>query len=138
MFEHGKNGVCTGDNWKHQHPAISENPCTDGWPAIVRKVFLAGIVVTAILLAQKTFVQLIAIDYHRKQYSEKILESKRMIRHLDLMYDTSRSLFPEFCQSFREEDAAIHGNTFNSVRQKMAKAGVGTKMFRDLGRVSMP
>lgn len=106
------------------------------WPLTLRKVFLAGIVVAAIFLAEKTIVHLISIDYHRKQYDAKIKESKKVIWLLDLLYDASRALFPEFCREFEDEDEDIQGNNLAEVRKTMAKAGMGTKVLNDMGRVS--
>ncbi|KAL1591057.1 hypothetical protein WHR41_00013 [Cladosporium halotolerans] len=108
--------------------------CNTTWLRNLKTVFKAGIIVAAIFLAEKTLIQLISINYHRKQYNEKIKENKKLIRLLDLLYDASRLLFPEYCREFMLEDAEIQGNTLHEVREAMAKAGVGTKIFNDMGR----
>ncbi|KAM0724012.1 hypothetical protein Q7P37_001003 [Cladosporium fusiforme] len=105
-----------------------------GWVDTLKTVFKAGIIVAAIFLGEKTLIQIISINYHRKQYDEKIRESKKLIRLLDLLYDASRTLFPEYCREFELEDAEIQGNTLAEVREAMAKAGVGVKIFNDMGR----
>ena len=110
-------------------------PEDERWPHYLRRVFLAGIVVSAIFLAEKTLVHLISIDYHRKQYDAKIKESKKIIWLLDLLYDASRQLFPEYCREFQEEDEEIQGNNLQEVRKTMVKAGMGTKVLNDMGRV---
>jgi hypothetical protein len=111
------------------------DPRPDGnWPETLRTVFKAGIIVAAIFLAEKTLIQIIAIDYHRKQYDEKITESKRLVRILDHLYDASRALFPEFSREFEDEDADIQGNTLADVRTTLAKRGVDTKLLNNLGR----
>lgn len=104
------------------------------WPLTLRRVFLAGIIVAAVFLAEKTVVQLISIDYHRKQYDAKIRESKKVIWLLDLLYEASRTLFPEFCREFEEEDESIQGNNLAEVRKTMAKTGMGTKVLNNMGR----
>jgi small-conductance mechanosensitive channel len=108
--------------------------CDIGWPKTLNTVFKALIIVAAIFLAEKTLIQIISINYHRKQYDEKIKESKKLVRLLDLLYDASRTLFPEYCKEFEQEDAEIQGNTLHEVREAMAKAGVGTKIFNNMGR----
>lgn len=110
-------------------------PGIEQWTDTLRRVFLAGIVCAAIFLAEKTLIHLISIDYHRKQYDAKIKESKKVIWLLDLLYDASRQLFPEFCHEFQEEDEAIQGNNLAEVRKQMAKAGMGTKVLNNMGRV---
>nr|OQO05983.1 hypothetical protein B0A51_18121 [Rachicladosporium sp. CCFEE 5018] len=104
------------------------------WMATFTTVWKAGIIVAAIFLVEKLVVQLISVHYHRKQYFVKIKESKRLIRLLDLLYDASRALFPEYCREFLDEDADIQGNTLTEVREAMAKAGMDTKVFRGMGR----
>lgn len=119
--------------------SFDQNHCPSGsrpssWLHTLTKVFEASIVVAAVFVAEKTLVQLVSINYHRKQYDAKIRESKKLIRLLDLLYDASRAIFPEYCREFEEEDAAIQGNTLADVRNQLAKAGVRTKIFRDMGR----
>ncbi|KAK5113370.1 hypothetical protein LTR62_003470 [Meristemomyces frigidus] len=105
------------------------------WLETLSTVFKALIIVAAIFLAEKTFVQLVSINYHRKQYDQKIKESKRLIRMLDILYDASRAIFPEYCREFEEEDATIQGNTLTEMRHQLAQAGIKTKVFDDMGRV---
>lgn len=114
---------------------LNSNPC-EGWPKTVQRVFLASIIVSAIFLAEKTIVQLIAINYHRKQYDQKIKEGKKAVRLLDMLYEESRALFPEFCRDFQEEDEAIQGSSLEQLRKTMTKAGVRSKVLNDMGRVS--
>jgi small-conductance mechanosensitive channel len=119
----------------HMICMFEPHQCPGTWVITLEKVFMAGIIVAAIFLAEKTFVQLVSINYHRKQYDEKIKESKKLIRLLDMLYDASRSLFPEYCREFQEEDADIQGNTLTDVRKQLAQAGIRTKVFNDMGRV---
>lgn len=111
-----------------------ENACGAPWLQTFRTVFRAGIIVAAIFLVEKTLVQLISVNYHRKQYDDKIKESKKMIRLLDMLYDASRALFPEYCKEFEREDADIQGNTLTEVREAMAKAG-GRNITQALSRM---
>lgn len=101
----------------------------------LQTAFKAGIIVAAIFLAEKSFIQIVSINYHRKQYDEKIRQSKRLIRILDHLYDASRALFPEFCREFEDEDADIQSNTLADVRTTLARRGVQTKLLNNLGRV---
>ncbi|KAK5724398.1 hypothetical protein LTR15_004443 [Elasticomyces elasticus] len=123
--------------WATSHMICAFDSCgdKDNWLATLKTAFKALIIVAAIFLAEKTFVQLISINYHRKQYDEKIRESKKLIRLLDMLYDASRTIFPEYCREFQEEDADIQGNTLTDVRRKMAQAGVQTKVIDNMGRV---
>lgn len=58
-------------------------------------------------LAEKTFIQLLSVNYHRKQLNSKIRDSKRSVYLLGLLYEASRRLFPAYCNEFAEEDYVI-------------------------------
>jgi len=77
------------------------------WTNTMQSVLLALLVCTIIILAERVLIQLISISYHRKQFDAKIQESKRNIYLLGVLYDTSRSLFPAYCNEFAEEDYTI-------------------------------
>jgi small-conductance mechanosensitive channel len=80
------------------------------WMSTVGSVLLALLVCTCIILAERVLIQLISISYHRKQFDQKIKDSKRNIYLLGVMYDASRALFPEYCNEFAEEDYIIQDN----------------------------
>ena len=69
--------------------------------------------------------------------ARKIRESKRLIRLLDLLYDASRSLFPEFGRDFAHEDTQIHRENFIDLRDKLDTKGfsVGSKVLGGVHRV---
>lgn len=78
-----------------------------GWVQTLQRVFLASIAVSACFVAEKVIVQLVGINYHRKQFSAKIQASKRRVRMLDVLYEASRKLFPAYCPEFVDEDYVI-------------------------------
>tara|TARA_R110002003_G_scaffold290_6_gene18573 strand:- start:9322 stop:11652 length:2331 start_codon:yes stop_codon:yes gene_type:complete len=78
-----------------------------GWVDTMQSVLLALLVCTVIVLAERVLIQLISISYHRKQFDSKIKESKRNVYLLGVLYDTSRALFPAYCNEFAEEDYTI-------------------------------
>lgn len=73
----------------------------------MQSLLLALLICTVIILAERVLIQLITISYHRKQFDDKIKESKRNIYLLGILYDTSRTLFPAYCNEFAEEDYTI-------------------------------
>ncbi|KAN0086333.1 Mechanosensitive ion channel domain containing protein [Elaphomyces granulatus] len=77
------------------------------WEQVVYRILLALLICSLIYLAEKTLVQLISVSYHRKQYTTRIKESKRNIYLLGQLYEASRSMFPEDCREFQDEDAII-------------------------------
>ena len=87
---------------------VSEDySCLKDWEAIVQKILAASLVASLVWLAQKFLIQLISINYHRKQFNSRIKESKHNIYLLGILYEASRNLFPAYCPEFAEEDYMI-------------------------------
>lgn len=77
------------------------------WVNIVQEILGAATVSALLYLAEKFVIQLIAINYHRKQFNARIKDSKREVYLLGLLYDASTALFPAYGDEFQEEDYAI-------------------------------
>ncbi|KAL2358797.1 Mechanosensitive ion channel-domain-containing protein [Cryomyces antarcticus] len=77
------------------------------WINILGRVLIASIAVTGVFLVQKVIVQLIGINYHRKQFQARISANKFKTMMLDQLYESSRSLFPAYCPEFLDEDYVI-------------------------------
>ncbi|USW56101.1 Putative EF-hand domain-containing protein [Septoria linicola] len=107
------------------------------WVRVLNQVCKASIIAAGIFTVEKTIIQLISIAYYQKQYARKIRESKRLIRLLDMLYDASRSLFPEFGRDFQHEDGEIHRENFIDLRAKLDKKGIGigSKLLGDVHRM---
>ncbi|KAH0383711.1 hypothetical protein E4T52_03512 [Aureobasidium sp. EXF-3400] len=108
------------------------------WMNIVNKILAAALVGTLVLLIEKFFIQLISINYHRKQFNARIKESKRNVYLLGLLYDASRTLFPAY-EIFAEEDYMIADQLNLSMlggkRRGNHKRGGSTTPFRLLQNV---
>ncbi|KAF2430842.1 hypothetical protein EJ08DRAFT_714208 [Tothia fuscella] len=77
------------------------------WVTTFRKVLLASIAVAALILAEKLIIQLISINYHRRQFNARVNESKHKVSMLDSLYAASVTLFPAYYPEFRNEDYII-------------------------------
>lgn len=97
-------------------------PQEQGWINVVEKILAAAVIASLIYLAQKTLIQLISINYHRKQFNSRIKESKHNIWILGTLYDASRALFPMYCNEFAEEDYIIADQLDLSSRSHSRKA----------------
>jgi hypothetical protein len=93
---------------------------TKPWQDRIRMVLVALLVSACVVLAEKLLIQLIGINYHRKQFNEKINDSKRNVQLLSELYDASRELFPMYCNEFSEEDYII-GDDFGMAGKKSHK-----------------
>lgn len=78
------------------------------WESVCKNILFAAFFATLIFLFEKLLVQLISISYHRKQFDQKIRDSKHNISLVSLLYDASRAQFPAYCAEFVEEDYLIH------------------------------
>jgi hypothetical protein len=113
-----------------------------GWIGVMQSVLLGLLVSTVIILAERVLIQLISISYHRKQFDGKIKESKRNVYLLGVLYDTSRALFPAYCNEFSEEDYTIQDTILDlglGSKQGTAKHGrsgsrTPLRLMREVGR----
>lgn len=112
------------------------------WINKMQSVLLALLVCTIIILAERVLIQLISISYHRKQFDAKIKESKRNIYLLGVLYDTSRSLFPAYCNEFAEEDYTIQdtildlglGSKKNTIKHGRSGSRTPLRLIQEVGR----
>jgi hypothetical protein len=108
----------------------------------MQSVLLALLVCTIIILAERVLIQLISISYHRKQFDDKIKESKRNIYLLGILYDTSRALFPAYCNEFAEEDYIIQdtildlgfGSKKGSAKHGRSGSRTPMRLIQEVGR----
>jgi hypothetical protein len=68
------------------------------WQRVLRQILAAILVCTIILFVEKLLIQIISVNYHNKQFGDKIKENKRNLYLLSLLYDASRRSFPEYCE----------------------------------------
>jgi len=124
-------------------PVLVKGTGGRAWFPKMQSVLLALLVISCVALAERILIQLISISYHRKQFDDKIKNSKRNIFLLGLLYDASRSLFPSYCQEFAEEDYIIHdslninlplGKKKKKNSNKASGAATPMRLLHDLGR----
>jgi hypothetical protein len=70
------------------------------WLAILRKVCVASIAVSAMVILERFVIQLINISYSEKQFCGRVAESKRKVALLDALYVQSTIFYPPFCPRF--------------------------------------
>lgn len=101
------------------------------WQNTVQNILFAFLFSCVIFLVEKLIVQLISISYHRKQFDDKIKDSKRNIYLLSLLYDASRALFPAYCPEFLLEDNLINDSI--DVKLKSSHGGGGSGSTTPMG-----
>ena len=77
------------------------------WQRIVHRIQGALLSCSLILLGERTLIQYVSIDYHRKQFEAKIRETKAGYALLGQLYEVSRKRNPEFEGDFAECDQKI-------------------------------
>lgn len=94
----------------------------------MNEILGAAVLSTVVLLIEKFFIQLISVNYHRKQFSYKIKESKHNVYLLGILYEASRKLFPMYCNEFAEEDYIISDQLNLAILGKgLGSRGLGNK-----------
>ena len=126
-----------------RNPDAIANPklqTLQNWQIVLRQILGALLVCTIIFLIERILIQLISVNYHRKQFDQKINENKRSVFLLGLLYDASRALFPEYCNEFAEEDYVINDAlNLSSLGGKGGKKGGANaapmRLLHNMGRV---
>lgn len=77
------------------------------WITIAERILFACLFSAVILLVEKLLIQLISISYHRKQFDDKIKDSKHNVALICELFDASRAIFPMYGPEFAEEDYVI-------------------------------
>lgn len=110
------------------------------WENIVQSILGAWVTAMLIVLIEKFLIQLISINYHRKQFNAKIRDSKHNVYLVGLLYDASRKLFPMYCAEFAEEDYTIADqlnlSALGSKGRSHQRSGSNTpaKLLLDVGK----
>ncbi|KUJ14457.1 uncharacterized protein LY89DRAFT_589788 [Mollisia scopiformis] len=115
-----------------------------GWTKQFKEVLGAILVSTIIFAIEKTFVQLISVNYHARSFNNRISASKRAVFLLGLLFDASRTLFPMYGKDFLDEDYIIHSTIEAYVRKgrrgqidpDTTSHGHHRRIFKGIGRVS--
>lgn len=90
------------------------------WEGTLRQILAALCVTALVYLIEKTFIQFIAVNFHKVSYEERIRKNKASVHILARLYEQSRALFPTFTHDFAFEDdmllnmkAGRHGHHHN-------------------------
>jgi hypothetical protein len=88
--------------------ALNDTTVKD-WEGTLRQILAALTVISLTYLIQKTFIQFVAVNFHKVSYEERIRKNKASVHILARLYEQSRSLFPTFTSDFRYEDEVLMG-----------------------------
>lgn len=95
-------------------------------------MLIACLISSIVFLIEKVLIQIVSVDYHRRQYESRILANKEGLRFLANLYEVSRNLFPEFGE-FVDEDYTIRQGLFKIP----GKSGDGTPMRHLAGQLNV-
>jgi hypothetical protein len=112
------------------------------WVGVVRNLLVPAFVASLLLLGEKMIVQFISINYHRRSFDGRIKDSKRNVHLLGLLYEASRTLFPMYCDEFRDEDyvisdsiEAILAKSTGHAGHKRSGSATPLRLIGEVGRI---
>jgi hypothetical protein len=124
-----------GSGWK----VVDNKAQQPRWITIVKNLLGPALIASLIFLIEKTVIQLISINYHRRSFAIRIKESKHNIHLLGSLYDASRTLFPMYCPEFADEDYVIKDSIDAGVAgsSNHTRSGSATplRLLGDVGRL---
>jgi hypothetical protein len=96
-------------------PLMTRNPTQQSlndtsvkdWEGTLRQILAALTVTALVYLLQKTFIQFVAVNFHKVSYEQRIRENKAAVHILARLYEQSRALFPTFTHDFHAEDEQL-------------------------------
>jgi hypothetical protein len=96
-------------------PIMTRNPTqralgdtsVNSWEGVVRQILAALLVIALVYLAEKLLIQLVAVNFHKVSYEQRIQKNKAAVHTLARLYEHSRVLFPSFTRDFELEDALL-------------------------------
>lgn len=120
---------------------LQNSACTaPDWEKVLQKILAAAVVASLVWLGEKFIIQLLSINYHRKQFHSRIVDSKHNIYILGLLFEASRALFPMYCHEFAEEDYTISDQldlsgkaTKGLVSKRMSGSATPLRLLQNVG-----
>ncbi|KAK9238576.1 Mechanosensitive ion channel-domain-containing protein [Lipomyces kononenkoae] len=105
----------TFTSWVTFIPIMTGNPdqrrlndrATKSWESRLQAILGALVLGSIMLLVERFLIQLISVNYHRKQFALRIKQHKRHLYLFTKLFEISRALFPLYCSEFVEEDYTI-------------------------------
>ncbi|KAK9385163.1 Mechanosensitive ion channel-domain-containing protein [Lipomyces mesembrius] len=132
-------------SWITFIPIMTGNPdqrrlndrATKSWETRLDRVLAALLVGSIVLLVERFLIQLISVNYHRKQFAIRIKQYKRNIYLITKLFDISRTLFPLYCPEFVEEDYLMLAGIASELITPGRNNGQSTtmKIIGNIGRV---
>jgi hypothetical protein len=98
-------------------PLMTQNPhqraigdtSVSGWEGTLRQLLAALTVTACVYLAEKVFIQFVAVNFHKVSYEERIKKNKAAVHIIARLYEQSRALFPTFTHDFKYDDEVLIG-----------------------------
>jgi small-conductance mechanosensitive channel len=114
---------------------VNNNPTTKPWEAIINKILIALLVGLALNLFAKICIQLIAIGFHMRTYSDRIDVNKFQIGSLEKLYQFSTQKIDIPDQEFEDKSGPGSGaRTPGNLVKEAQKSTI--KGFRKAGDVA--
>ncbi|KAG0136971.1 Mechanosensitive ion channel-domain-containing protein [Tuber indicum] len=105
------------------------------WQRRMNLVLISCLISSLVYLGAKLVIQIVSVDYHRKQFAQRIKTNKENVKFLSQLYEASRNLFPSYTE-FAEEDYIIHQSlATNLIIPK--QSGSATPMRAILGNINV-
>lgn len=119
-------------------PIMTRNPTQQSlndtavkdWERTLRQILAAMTVGALVYLFQKTFIQFVAVNFHKVSYEERIRKNKASVHILARLYEQSRALFPTFSSSFQHEDEMLMGLNSTTKPGSQSVSGTATPTMR--------
>ncbi|KAK9479563.1 Mechanosensitive ion channel-domain-containing protein [Lipomyces japonicus] len=129
-------------SWITLLPILTGNPdqrsandrTTKAWESRLYRILGAFLIGSIIFAVEQFLIQMLSVNYHRKQFAGRVKIYKRHVVLLSILFEISRSIFPIFCEEFLEEDYTITAGIVGGLGKPNPK-GTGMRILGNIGRV---
>jgi small-conductance mechanosensitive channel len=96
------------------HKALKDADGTQSWEKTLNNVLVSLFIGSLVYLAERLFVQMLSVSFHRTRFSTRIKANKKAVRMLVALLDAAYEVFPPFSQEFALEDAQLENGLLNA------------------------
>ncbi|ANB14777.1 hypothetical protein AWJ20_2384 [Sugiyamaella lignohabitans] len=101
------------------HKALKDATLTQPWQRTVNNIMVALLISSLIFLAERLFIHLLSVSFHKTRFASRIKNNKQAVSTLSLLLQAAYQVFPQFCEEFEDEDMALEGGALLEKGKKM-------------------
>jgi small-conductance mechanosensitive channel len=101
------------------HQALKDANLTQPWQKVVNNILVALLISSLIYFAERMFIHMLSVSFHKTRFSARIKTNKQAIHTLALLLQSAYQVFAPFCEEFEEEDQHMENGALLEKSKKL-------------------